>query len=278
MNNEIIFFDYDQDFSCETIYVKNILSHLINRVDNVSFVVTSNLRNTPETKYPKVVIILGDELGNLGMTPYQNQNLKCVFRVYNHLNRIDDKRIFPIPIGYNWTMHSDRSKKMVRMYPEKKLSERKIDVFFSGNITSNFYRAGIFTKLKTWKTSTNLNIEYNITNSFRTGLLIDDYYKLLGESKIILSPDGTSVDCFRYHEAFGSGCIVITTKKEPLWYYNNSPAIFINNWNELNESLIVDILNSNIDERYDKNLEYYNNILSENKVADYMYEKIILLQ
>ena len=97
-------------------------------------------------------------------------------------------------------------------------------------------------------------------------------------------PDGTSPDSFRYVEALGSGCIVIMTsgypshmqneRKDSLWYYKDSPSIFINSWNDLNEKLIQNILNSNIDDIYQKNLKYYNEKLSEQAVANYMIEKI----
>ncbi len=113
-----------------------------------------------------------------------------------------------------------------------------------------------------------------MNNSFRSGLFIDDYYKLLGDTKIVLSPDGTSIDCFRYVEAFGSGCIVITTKKEDIWYYRNSPTFYINSWDELNEDLINNILLMDLDEIYMNNLKYYIEKLSEEAVANYIIEKI----
>lgn len=73
----------------------------------------------------------------------------------------------------------------------------------------------------------NCNVSCNVYDGFRTGIDIDQYYKMLGDCKISLSPDGTSVDCFRFVESLGSGCIVITTKKDNLWYYDGSPTIFL---------------------------------------------------
>jgi len=269
-----IFYEIEEDFWCETKYIKNILDILSEKlIDDYSIVVTPNLYTLPETKYKKIVILTGDELGNLGMNPYQNKNVSAIFRIFNVKGRFDEKYIFPIPPGYNWTMHSDRSKKMIKMYSEKKLSDRKYDISFVGQKLP--WRQPMFDNLKI--ISDKFNISYGMNTSFRSGLYIDDYYKLLGDTKIVLSPDGTATDCFRYVEALGSGCIIITTPKEDLWYYKNSPIFIINSWNYLNEKLINDILSMNIDDIYINNLKYYNDFLSEESVANYILEKISFL-
>ena len=38
----------------------------------------------------------------------------------NNISNIKHQTIYPIPLGYNWTMHNDYSKQMIKMYPEKK--------------------------------------------------------------------------------------------------------------------------------------------------------------
>ena len=268
---ETIFFEIDEDFWCETRFLKNVISILEKYIDNYSIVVTPNLKQLPLTKYRKIVILTGDELGNFGMNPYPNYDVLCVFRIYNHLNRYDDKLIYPIPTGYNWTMHSDRSKKMVEMYPNLKLSDREIDIFYTGQMCIPA-RYEMITSLD--KIKNKFKVLSNITGSFRTGMDIDEYYKILGRTKIALCPDGTSVDTFRYVESFGSGCIVITTNKENIWYYRDSPAFFINSWSELNENLIYTILSKDIDKIYNENLNYYSEKLSEAAVSNYMLQKI----
>jgi len=269
---ERIFVDIDEDFWCETRYINNIIDKLDKKLDNdYSIVVTHNLKSVPTTKYEKIVILIGDEQGRLGLNPYINQNVKAIFRIFNLNDRFDDKFIFSIPPGYNWTMHSDRTKKMVRMYPEIPLSKRKYDIFYAGQPLP--WRKTLINNLK--KLNGKFNILSQENSSFRSGIDIDDYYKILGDTKIALSPDGTSIDCFRYVEAFGSGCIVITTNKENLWYYKDSPTFYINSWDELNEDLINKILSLDIDNIYEENLKYYNEKLSENAVSDYILGKLI---
>jgi len=270
---EKIYYEIDEDFWCETRYLNKIVDILIDKlIDDCSIVITPNLQILPDTKYPKKIVILtGDELGNFGINPYPNENVSVVFRIFNRIGRYDDKRIFPIPIGYNWTMHSDRTKKMIRMYPEKKISERKYDIFYSGQ-PCNYDRAILVDRLN--KFSNNFTILNQTNSSFITGIDIDNYYKILGDTKIALAPDGTSVDTFRFVEAFGSGCIVISTRKDDIWYYRDSPVFLIDSWNELTEELILYILSLNVDSIYEKNLKYYREKLSEEAVANYIIEKI----
>jgi len=268
---EKIFHDIDEDFWCETKYLNTVVEHLEKKLtEDYSIVINSNLRTLPQTKYQKIVLLTGDETFRLGMNPYPNDNVVAIFRIFNRNGTFDNNSIFPIPTGYNWTMHSDRTKKMVRMYPEKRLSERQYDISFIGQ--SLPWRKPIFDTLKIL--SNKFNIYHGMNNSFRTGLHIDEYYKLLGDTKIVLSPDGTTIDCFRYVEAFGSGCIVITTKKDDIWYYRDSPTFFINSWSELNEDLINKILSMDIDDLYYKNLKYYNEKLSEESVANYILDSL----
>lgn len=269
--NEIIFNEIDRNAWCEIRYLDNIIDKLNNRLSDYSIVVTPYLQNLPETKYKKILIVTGDEQGNLGLNPYQNMDVFAIFRIFNRIGKFDEKYVFPIPPGYNCTMHDDNSKRMVKMYPEKKLSERKYDIFYSGQQLP--WRQTLVDNLNSM--SNKFNILSRVNNSFRTGLHIDDYYKLLGDTKIALAPDGTSIDTFRYVEAFGSGCIVISTPKDNIWYYKDSPVFLINNWSELNERLIRNILSMDIDDIYYNNLKYYNDKLSEDAVANYIINNIV---
>lgn len=119
--------------------------------------------------------------------------------------------------------------------------------------------------------SSNFNVLYQSNSSFRIGIPIDEYYKILGDTKIAVAPDGTAPDSFRYVEAMGSGCIVIMTpKSDNIWYYKDAPVFYIDDWNNLNEKFIDDILSMNLDELYENNLKYYKEKLSEEAVANYI--------
>jgi len=277
--NEVIWHKkIDRDFWCEVKYLDNIIDILNTNLDEYSIIVTPiSTKSLPETKYKKIVIVTGDEVGRLGLNPYVGENVKYVFRIYNRINRYDNDYIFPISCGYNCTMHSDRTKKMKKMYPGKPLSERKFDIFYSGQIIppiTGYHTSRSLMNESLFKLSKSFKIYNNNYIGFRTGIDIDEYYKTLGETKISLCPEGTSVDTFRYNESLGSGCVVITTKKDDLWYYKDSPAIFLDSWSQLNDDLISGILNNDIDDLYEKNLKHYNDVLSEQAQADYILKKI----
>jgi hypothetical protein len=270
--NEVIFYEIEKEKWCEVRYLDAVISYLNKKITNYSIIVTPNQHTLPNTKFAKIIVILtGDELGFFSSQNYNNPNIVKIFRFFNRIGRYDEKFIYPIPPGYNWTMHNDYSKQMIKMYPEKKLSERKYDISFLGQPLP--CRIELFNILN--QLSSKYNVLSSVSPSFRTGVHIDDYYKIMGDTKIALAPDGTSVDTFRYVEAFGSGCVVITTKKDDIWYYRNSPTVFINSWSELNDKLIENILSMDLEELYDKNLKYYKEILSEEAVANYIYINLI---
>lgn len=184
-----------------------------------------------------------------------------IFRVYLQEN-CDYKKVFPINLGFN-------SSGQYGIYPNKgnKLSERTNDVFFIGN--KSF-------RLEFYESINHLSDKYDITftNGFRTGLSIQDYYDKLSNSKICLAPNGYSPETFRYNEALGSGCIVITKERVNSWFYENSTAIFIDDWSEVTEEFISNILLSDIDEKYEQNLDYYKKYLSPEANAEYIIKTI----
>jgi hypothetical protein len=218
----------------------------------------------PETKYRKIVFLIGEASWDVGSDVYpSNNDVVAVFRDYCIDGRYDNKLIYPIPSGYNCRSNG---KVMVRMYPEKRLSERKYDVFFSGQKLS--HRTVLVNKLAEYNSS--FNIMSQATPSFRQGMGIDDYYKTMGDSKICVVPDGTSIDTYRFTEALGSGCAVITTPKPDLWYYKGAPVFYVKDWDGLTKEHISNILGGNLDVLQETIREYYDEHLSARAVANYI--------
>jgi len=121
------------------------------------------------------------------------------------------------------------------------------------------------------------NSKINYTNGFAHGFKLGDYYNYLQNSKIAIVPNGAVIpESFRYFEAFESNCIVITTYPKHLeqynhWYYENSPAIFLKDWNQLNEGLIKELLTESKLKEYEiKNKEYFDKNISTKSISNYM--------
>jgi hypothetical protein len=254
---------------CELTYIQEIQEFLLKEFDeNYSlYIVHPDLDVAEGTNFGekikndtnyKIAIHTSNEVF---YSPKYYEFFDVIFRFYLQEN-CDYKKIFPISIGFN-------SSGEYNISPNKgnKLSERTNDVFFMGNpsVRHEFYMS-----------INNLSSKYDITftNGFRTGLPIREYYNKLSNSKICLCPNGVSPETFRYNEALGSGCIVITKDKVNSWFYENSTSIFVNNWSEVTEEFINNILSSNIDEKYEENLNYYEKCLSPKANAEYIIKTI----
>jgi hypothetical protein len=87
-------------------------------------------------------------------------------------------------------------------------------------------------------------------------------------------PDGTTVDTFRFVEACGSRCIIITTPKDNLWYYKDVPGFYIDDWLKLTKSYIDMILNRNLDTYQDDMEVYYGDNLSAWGVAHHIVKEL----
>jgi hypothetical protein len=261
--NEVIFL-LEENNACEFNYTYGIINILNKYISDYSIIVTADFMSLPPTKYKKIVILAGELSYNTGTDIYTSySDVVAVFRFYCASWHYDNKRIFPIHCGYNRTSNGTF---MVKMYPEKKISERKYDLFYSGQKLD--HRKVLVGRLDELKNS--FNVFSQVNPMFRLGLDIDDYYKFLGDSKICVVPDGTSVDTYRFTEACGSGCAVITTPKPDLWYYHNAPVFYVNNWDELTKEFINEVLSWDLDNIQISTLKYYNDCLSEEAVAKYI--------
>jgi hypothetical protein len=254
---------------CELSYIQLIEEQLVKEFNNdySLYIIHSDLdviegldfgkKIKNDTNY-KIAIHVGNEVS---YNPKYYEFFDIIFRFYLQ-EKCDYNKIFPINIGFN-------SSGEYNIFPNKgkTLSERTNDVFFMGNKS---VRYGFYNSIN------NLSKKYdiNFTDGFRSGLSIEDYYNKLSNSKICLVPNGMSPETFRYSESLGSGCIVITKDKINSWFYENSTAIFVNDWSEVTEEFIKNILSSNIDLKYEENLNYYERCLSPDANTKYIIKTI----
>lgn len=269
--NEIIYHNLDYGNLCQSMYLDAIIDILNKHISDYSIVITIDFNSLPQTKYRKIVFLIC-EAGARGVMPYTSySDVVAVFRFYGVEWGYDNKYVFPIPVGYNCISNETR---MNRMYPEKKIAERKYDIFYSGWTLSE--RKVLVNKLE--ELSTSFNVFSRSNTAFRSGLDIDDYYRCLGDSKICVvprgNPNGISADTFRYSEACGSGCIIFTTPHPDFWYCHNAPVFYVNNWGELTKEYMDNIMNKDLDAIQNDTLRYYRECLSEEAVANYVLKNI----
>lgn len=268
-----------EDNYCQLIYIYKIVKILQNHLDDdYQLILTTQFDNSlPDYDKDKknIVIYIGDEKG---ITPNWYLKPNIIFRAYNKQSLCDYEKIFPIPCGFNGPIFVNGQENNYWGENEKlPLVEREFDLFYSGQ--PSFHRWRLLRNVG--KIKDNYNSIIKKTGGFRQGFTINEYYEYLNNTKIALIPNGVSIpESYRYVEAFESNCIAITTYpiknvNYRLWYYENSPAIFIDKWNELNRKLIDKLLDIDfLVEYFEKNKEYYNNYLSTEAVANYMLDKI----
>lgn len=269
-----VFYDKNSQFDISDIheydFLKEIIDNLNNNFDlfeNYDFYIYAqqNTHILPDSCYnngSKILIYLSDETNSQPQIEIVN-NYKFIFK--SHLNKKLFKNInnlHYLPLGYS---------KFVPKLPIKNITERKYNLFFSGNLNNN--RIKIYNEINNNKDFyNNINSYVKFTDGFAKGLSPDKYANMLSESKIVLSPSGfITSDCFRTYEAMRQGCIVISDKLFDENIFNNSPIIQIKDWSDL--SYIVNYILSNedfINKLSNKTLDYYEKTFTGNAVSKYI--------
>ena len=82
------------------------------------------------------------------------------------------------------------------------------------------------------------------------------------EYSFILSPFGVGMDCHRTWEALSLGCIPIICAPDFKKMFEDLPVLIINDWNEINEILLNNTLNTFKEKNFNYDiltLEYWKN-------------------
>jgi len=262
---------------CEIDYFRNIFNYLGSKLDDTYsfYFYNQGIYDDPEelekikgieNTTKKIAIHSSNELcEKFDDTFYDKFDL--IFRFYQN-EKCDNKKIFNISIGYN-----SSGDNVINFDNSKLLSDRTIDLFFAGKLggRSDFNKS--LHQLK------NKNYLLKITPAFRAtsssgGFDIHEYYKILSDTKICLVPNGFSPETFRYSEALGSGCIVITNVKLDSWFYKNNPTYYVDDWSKVDNEYVQKILKSDINKKQKENIKYYEKYLSPKDNAQYILDII----
>lgn len=269
--------------NCEYFFILDILNNLnlpeifhivvgIAHTQDGEKEILENIKNNKEN----ILIQVSEETEAPYYTKIYEKFYK-IFRTYNNSSKVDNKKIFPIPCGYvtRLTPHFCNKIEIPQIVP---ISNRKLDIIFTGHAHPSSERIACIQHLQKLKTNKKI---VNSTNGFAKGYTLPEYYSILNNAKISAVPKGVSInESFRFFESFRLSCIVITTfpfKSDyynKIWYYEQCPAVMLNNWSDLNDDIIDNIL---LTERVleKQSLEYYNNKISPKAVACYITNKVL---
>jgi hypothetical protein len=230
------------------------------------------------------VFILFDEMGRVPHELVQPSS-NVVFHAYLSFAENEKQYInlFHYPLGCN---------SFVPETPSIPASERKYNVFFSGNLHIGrkklfqklthlpFVPLAILTRIQKFYKSQfddKFSSSYiRFTNGFSQGLSFSEYAACLSQSKIILSPPGISnLECFRHYEGLRAGCIVLAERLPIKRQYCGSPIFEIGNWSngfKVIEELLADPERLNSVSKNSR--DWYLNHFSPKAVAKYILESV----
>lgn len=180
--------------------------------------------------------------------------------------------VYSIPLGVNGS---------VPLLPVLPYNERKIDVFYSGNLHKRRVKFYIFVSLFKLRNrlnkilgGTSLNNYIRFTRRFASGLSPEEYAKMLSNTKIALAPEGYDSNIsFRFFEAARAGCIVISCRQTDAWHYQNFPGFYVNSWAEL-PSIIKRLKRDpeKAEKIHQQMLRYYDTHCREESTARYIQQ------
>jgi hypothetical protein len=77
------------------------------------------------------------------------------------------------------------------------------------------------------------------TGSYLESIVSDGarYSEIMADTKICLSPRGSSPETYRFFEALRYGCVVVCNRLPNHWFYEGCPAIQIDDWRDLESRL-----------------------------------------
>jgi hypothetical protein len=243
------------------------------------------------TNKKKILIYISDESSNVPY--YLSTYYFAIFKVHLQSNKFLVDNIFNFPLG---------CVKDVPQLPVININNRKYSVFFIGNLNENrlsfFYYLlfgkipnrmlhicirliiklkflkKIFTLLKFDNKYSNSFIRF--TGGFKNGIPPEKYGEIIADSKIVLCPKGFQfTECFRHYEAMRAGCVIISEKLPPTYFYKDSPIIQISDWKE-GLKVANELINNNEElERLSKaTINWWKNKCSEDAVAQYVADTI----
>ena len=215
------------------------------------------------------------------------QHFRIMFKSFRRVG-FKKNNVFPFPLGY--FRQSD--------LPVIPILERIYDVSFVGSVrnSSNQKHARYFDFLKSpktlsrqamvksldkWENCNRYKTDIHLTSQFPNADKppeVPNYSEKLMNTKICLSPRGTSLETFRYFEALRYGCVLISEPIPSHSFYRDSPAIYLNNWDKL-PYLLNSLLENpgQLADLHRKALEWWETQCSPNIVSQRMYQSLSFL-
>jgi hypothetical protein len=200
-----------------------------------------------------------------------------VFTIFQHYFMLDDwgdpihnPLVFPMPLG------CFRDATLEDILP---LPDRKYDFCFMGQIphtgTRDCFKRNLDKLIE--ETGDKFKFYVNFTDGFSKGLEKEEYFDILGNSKLSLCPQGAeSLETFRFFESLAVGAIPVVESLPKVWHYEEAP-FFKAKWRDL-DACLSKILNY-LQTRASRDMlyavaTYSNQVLNPEKLAIKLKEQL----
>lgn len=224
---------------------------------NKTIYVSHDYKQLPS--YGKDVIAIltaGDESGR---PPSYADKICLVFK--HHLDFDSINNVYHIPLPYCNGFRGDSS------IP---IEKRSYDVTFIGRNKKRMDMIDALTKLQVKRKDVKFLI-YVTGDKFKGGWSIEKYSAAMMDSKIVISPRGAiRAECVRFSEAVKCGCCIISCKHPNVTCFNECPAEYLNNWNELESAINKLLQKKELEERHIKTKYCWDNYFSPEAVGKYI--------
>jgi len=247
------------EYFCEWAYLQEVIKHLQPKLSDQYVLhiacLSQECANNKNIKFvtgkKNIIIGTSDEYMQDIHPPYLNEAV-AIFKQYL-VPEQEVGNVYSLPLGYN--------KKHVTL-KNKPISDRPVDVFFSGHMHSKLRKTSLLPIIQYFK---NLpkhkrpKLDINISGGFNMGLNGDEYSKRLHNSKIAICPHGNvSVETFRFYEAARSGCVIVSPVLPNTQIYKNSNVVQVENWHRDTGPIIVELIRND-----DKLADIQRNIVDD---------------
>jgi hypothetical protein len=170
------------------------------------------------------------------------------------------------------------------------IEERPTDIFFAGSVE---HQPSLRHRLGSPKTRARsqmlaaverlgqrrpgVRVDVRVTPGFDASAAAApaDYSQALMNSRICLAPRGTSTETFRVFEGLRFGCVVISERLPPHWFYRGGPVIQLDRWGDLEDALGAMLDDpEELRRRHSRALAWWHEKCSEAAVGRYLAEHL----
>jgi len=144
-------------------------------------------------------------------------------------------KIESIPIGLEndkWFKNVEKKKKMEAMLRQPK--KQKELAYLNSNVKTNpKERQPLYDLFG--------NVPWVTSVHGINGIEFDQYLDNIYNHKFVFCPNGNGIDTHRLWETLYMGSIPIVKKDINNWFYNSLPILYVEDWNDITEGLLVEL-------------------------------------